>query len=1005
MSTPMIVRPETTLVVLLGAESWPNWPEFDTPAFRRSVERFRRYLRERLNLPEKHLRDLFNDPSSPDEIVREVQQFIKERTSEAPAGAPRPTDLLLYYVGHGTGTAEAGYRLAIRRTSKESANSSSLAAYDLVEAIERGGHVLRTYLILDACFSGSITDALRWPVGSRGLTLLASASREDVAKAPREEGVPMFSDALLDVLEHGDPKLDAWFSLRTLQGLTEQAIKSRFGEAAVRPEVHSPYQRQGDLADVSLFPNHASLRWRGRRPDGQAADPKSWCAVISQADHPSSSDGGADENGPFRDVLESFNDSYRADIGIDTQWNLSDEPKYLDAGRILGSVAELRAAVDTVCRADLAFFDLTDFEPAAMLLLGIRSVVRRGITICSVRREAQLPEDAELPFHLKEISVSIHSSGRGDQDMRPEKRLAERVTEGIRQLDRAPGGYLDLPSFDLIRQISPDPDSRKIRPYDERVLVLCPFSEKYSQRNWGEIRHRLYDALKFHISNDSALGRSREKRSPRIQRTLDMQSPRVVSSALFEAIRLTDFCLCDLTEWRPNVLFELGVRLAANELHPVCILEQSDGGPRNEDSQPTRLDRIAEQCEQFAALFPILRYEPRDRMVYREMVRRHLEYRDQLRKSRTVSTWIVAEKVPAGSLYYIAWQHASRRYEPAATPVEKLLEESADALMISTSVGNNPFVYPPAHEMTEAAQETGRERLIAAWLYLHHRVGREYLSTLPATFNKYVEVGTRLYNMLAGSPDEADKQFANEIFRHVTDLEGVDEPATNREQALHKVQTLQSRAKAHTRRKEWPSAEAVLRRAIDELKQALQAGGRETGETGPSGSSRNEIARALADSYGMLGGVYRRQALLLKAIEAYTSGREVEQDEQYDIIDSYNLTNSVVLPVVVEPTRLNADLPEIQRAADVLKGQVQGKRRDQWWAWADLGLLALLSEQQEVADDAYRQFRRNGARASDFDSTIAVIQECQEALQRAHPAVAERLQTTIVTLRANMPNA
>jgi hypothetical protein len=42
---------------------------------------------------------------------------------------------------------------------------------------------------------------------------------------------------------------------------------------------------------------------------------------------------------------------------------------------------------------------------------------------------------------------------------------------------------------------------------------------------------------------------------------------------------------------------------------------------------------------------------------------------------------------------------------------------------------------------------------------------------------------------------------------------------------------------------------------------------------------------------------------------------------------------------------------------------------------------------------------------SPFDSTIAVIEECQEALQRAHPAVAERLQTTIATLRANKPDA
>jgi len=40
-------------------------------------------------------------------------------------------------------------------------------------------------------------------------------------------------------------------------------------------------------------------------------------------------------------------------------------------------------AVSKLCQAKIAIFDVTHFEPAVMLLLGIRSVVRRGITLAS----------------------------------------------------------------------------------------------------------------------------------------------------------------------------------------------------------------------------------------------------------------------------------------------------------------------------------------------------------------------------------------------------------------------------------------------------------------------------------------------------------------------------------------------------------------------------------------------------------------------------------------------
>ena len=57
-------------------------------------------------------------------------------------------------------------------------------------------------------------------------------------------------------------------------------------------------------------------------------------------------------------------------------------------------------------------------------------------------------------------------------------------------------------------------------------------------------------------------------------RTLDLQSPRLVGQALYEQVRWSSWCVVDWTEWRPNVFFELGVRLACSERDPLSIIQR-----------------------------------------------------------------------------------------------------------------------------------------------------------------------------------------------------------------------------------------------------------------------------------------------------------------------------------------------------------------------------------------------------------------------------------------------
>ena len=139
------------------------------------------------------------------------------------------------------------------------------------------------------------------------------------------------------------------------------------------------------------------------------------------------------------------------------------------------------------------------------------------------------------------------------------------------------------------------------------------------------------------------------------------------------------------------------------------------------------------------------------------------------------------------------------------------------------------------------------------------------------------------------------------------------------------------------------------------------------GSVTPDESDR--LKAQLADLWGMQGGVYRRAGRMAEALAAYKKGLEFESD------DSYNLTNSLTLELLIDPTRLNELEPNVVAARDAVEKQIQKQRSRQWWAWADLGLLELLSGHEERAIAAYKNFVATGARASDYDSTISVLEE------------------------------
>jgi tetratricopeptide (TPR) repeat protein len=67
----------------------------------------------------------------------------------------------------------------------------------------------------------------------------------------------MFSDCFLEVLEKGIVDGRKMLSLAEIGIVVQRLVRTKFGQRAVRPEIHSPRQGGGDVATFPLFPNPA----------------------------------------------------------------------------------------------------------------------------------------------------------------------------------------------------------------------------------------------------------------------------------------------------------------------------------------------------------------------------------------------------------------------------------------------------------------------------------------------------------------------------------------------------------------------------------------------------------------------------------------------------------------------------------------------------------------------------------------------------------------------------
>jgi hypothetical protein len=259
--------PRQILGVILGAARFPNL-SVDSPklgrAFSRSKAAVDEYLREFCD----EVLDYFDTRMLPNQLCLKIDSFLKAR--------PLGTDLFVYYVGHGGFLSRREYFLACRATREDNKSATGLRMDDLADTITEAFRNRRVYIVIDCCFASSSVDSFQGAQDDLiarhaerlpyGIALLNASSRDDVALAPDGAFGTMFSDSLMSVLRNGVPGRERLLSLRDIGTAVTDLILTTYRETAVKPEIHSPKQKNGDVADFRLFPNPAFIEKVNEKP-------------------------------------------------------------------------------------------------------------------------------------------------------------------------------------------------------------------------------------------------------------------------------------------------------------------------------------------------------------------------------------------------------------------------------------------------------------------------------------------------------------------------------------------------------------------------------------------------------------------------------------------------------------------------------------------------------------------------------------------------------------------
>jgi hypothetical protein len=313
---------------------------------------------------------------------------------------------------------------------------------------------------------------------------------------------------------------------------------------------------------------------------------------------------------------------------------------------------------------------------------------------------------------------------------------------------------MDLPAYDPVRSLT----SAQSQPLlmREKVLMLCPFTDGYKQKNWPQIEQHLLGTLKRRFGSEHLS----------LARLLDEETPRLVVQTLYELIRRADMCVVDWTGLRPNVLFELGVRLAVNRLGAVHIQDTDPVAKREQKNVDARnaLSHVRHMKSLFAPIpYSSLKGSSGD---FEAMVKEYEENYDNPRPKSLLVYRTVGENLGA---------------EPdrgKLTIVKELLER-ANLLSSTDPEGSgisSVLYHDVSSNLLSAARSAAIERRIAAWLYLDAAHSDEEFLADVVLSDRFRALGTEIRAALsqqrinAGDLSKASERIENRIRQRLTGL-------------------------------------------------------------------------------------------------------------------------------------------------------------------------------------------------------------------------------------------
>ncbi len=489
---------------------------------------------------------------------------------------------------------------------------------------------------------------------------------------------------------------------------------------------------------------------------------------------------------------------------------------------------------------------------------------------------------------------------------------------------------------------------RQIRSLNHRsegsILALVPFGAPYTASRWARLEQRLPAALVDNVGERLGLD---EAAPPQLQRTIDLDAPTAVLQGLYESIRLTDFCLVDLVGANPNVLFELGIRLAANPVSPVVIDDFSA------DSSVVPIDH-QRQLHQLRTLLHAIDWteNPGDcRLIV-----------DHFRAAQSAANgggelWSRAA-VPDGAVFDLVWRFARPEHERDLAPVHLDLRTAAERLLPDRETGRAPFVYPTSHDFSRSAVSAGLDRLVAAWAYVR------LLADVGLASAEVLDAEATLTNDLLAQLEYAGRTD-DPLHRLAT------ESQSGRQLAAFKSARDLIAFAGRIRGTDPHEAFKLLDWAVSALRHDYDA----AVAAGDQGATVR-AAVPLADALGRRGGVLRSLDDPVAAMASYADGARFEIN--FDLSTTYCQVNGLALR-----WRHESDVDLLDDTSAVfarLRVQLDGDRRDDFWGWADAGQLAALLADDEGMVHAYRRFAELPSQPPDYETVRAVLCELQGAL-------------------------